>query len=100
MTPDRDSKKAAEFAQREAERERTAGIDESDAAARYLSDAEGGRTYRGLRSPAAGWRAQAPTAAQLALLRKLGINPLSVRSRGEASDAIEAATQKRKGRGR
>jgi hypothetical protein len=93
MSVQRDNK-AAEFARKEAERERAAGIDHNDSAGRYLTDAEAGRTYRALTSPAARWRRRAPTAAQLAMLRKLGINPLSVRSRGEAADKIDAVRQK------
>ena len=90
-----DPNDAARFAQREAERERAVGIDSTDAAGRYVADAEAGQTYRALRSPNARWRDQPPTAAQVALLRKLGVNPLSVRSRGDASDKIDARTKPR-----
>jgi hypothetical protein len=91
-----DPNDSARFAQRESERERGVGIDSTDAAGRYVADAEAGQTYRALRSRTARWRKQPPTAAQVALLRKLGVNPLSIRSRGDASDKINATRAKRK----
>jgi hypothetical protein len=94
-----DPNDAARFAQREAQRERGVGIESADAGARYLADTEAGQTYRALRSRTARWRDQPPTAAQVALLRKLGVNSLSVRSRGDASDKIDAAQTKPRGAG-
>src|SRR5689334_7061067 len=86
---------AVEFARLQAERERTLGVDPTDAAARFLSDAQAGRTYRALDSSTAPWRNKRPTHAQLSLLRQLGLNPFSVRTRGEAADTIARHRRKR-----
>ena len=79
---------AVEFARRQAERERSLGLETEDAAARFLADVEGGGMYSALRSPTASWRDKEPTHAQRSLLRQLGVNPFAVSTRGEAADKI------------
>ncbi len=77
-----DQEKARTFAEREAERERTAGLDENDAAARWL------RGESALEDPQAAWRRKPATPGQVRELRRLGANPLAFRNRGEASDEL------------
>lgn len=88
--PAADQDKVRTFAEREAERERGVGIDENDAAARFL------RGESALDDPRAAWRRKPATPGQVRMLRSLGANPLTYRSRGAASDEI--ASRKKSGR--
>jgi hypothetical protein len=83
------------LAKERAEEEREEGLDPTDAAARFIADAEAGNLFRGLRSPDARWRMAPPTEAQRRMLRGLGINPFSVTTRGQASDKIADAKKQR-----
>jgi hypothetical protein len=97
VTVDSDRDQARAFAEREAQRERRVGLSDGDASAAWLSDRGASRTYRCLGDDTAAWRSKPPSVAQIALLRELGVNPLSVRSSGAASDAIQKAKRERRG---
>jgi hypothetical protein len=77
-----------------AEAERAEGLSPDDAATRWIEDADAGRGYRVLSTSAAAWRSGAVTEAQRRMMRRLGLNPFLVSTRGAASDAIEAAKKK------
>jgi hypothetical protein len=81
------TKTDAERWRERAEAERQQGLGEREAGGRWLTARDAGRAYQ----PGTHWRAKPISPAQTRALRKLGLNPLTYRNAGEASDAITRA---------